>query len=212
MSGVGAFGRLVSRQAAHPSGVLGRTIGRIWVWETAAANDAVLTAAGPQRGETVLEIGHGPGRTLSRILDAGADAVGVEVSQAMSRQAHRRNRKAVVEGRLRLVLGDGTNLPLEDDSVDAVVAVHTVYFWPDPRTTLAECARVLRPGGRLVIASRDGTLPLPRRLDPTIYNVLTTDELNAWMLNAGFDTTTTQTLGEVLIVVATLATRKEEAE
>ncbi len=184
-------------------------IGRIWVWETAAVNDAVLAAVDPQPGETVLEIGHGPGRALHRILQAGADAVGVEVSQTMSRQAHRRNRRAVAAGRLRLVIGDGTNLPVHDQSVDAVVAVHTIYFWPDPQTTLAECARVLRPGGRLVIASRYGAQPVPRRLDPTIYSVPRIEELNAWLTNADFDNTTQQKLGEVLIVEATQTIRKE---
>lgn len=209
MTGTGATGRLVSRQAAHPSGLLGRIIGRIWVWETAAVNDAVLAAVDPQPGETVVEIGHGPGRALHRILQAGADAVGVEVSQTMSRQAHRRNHQAVAAGRLRLVVGDGTNLPLPDQSIDAVVAVHTIYFWPDPQTTLAECERVLRPGGRLVIASRDGAQPMPRRLDPTIYSLPTIDKLSAWLTGAGFDVTTQQRLGEVLIVEATQTIRKE---
>lgn len=212
MSSVGAFGRLVSRQAAHPSGLVGRIIGRIWVWETAAVNDAVLAVVGPQPGETVLEIGHGPGRTLQRILEARADAVGVEVSPMMSYQAHSRNRQAVGERRLRLLIGDGIHLPVTNQSVEAVVAVHNVYFWPDPQTTLAECHRVLRSGGRIVIASRDGAHPLPRRLDPTIYSVPTIEELNAWMRKAGFNITTQQTLGDVLVVEATRPIREEVNE
>lgn len=209
MSSVGAFGRLVSRQSAHPSGLLGRIIGRIWVWETAAVNDTVLAAVDSQPGETVLEIGHGPGRLLSGILNTGADAVGAEVSETMMRQAHRRNRQAVGDRRLRLLLGDGIRLPLADESVDAVAAVHTIYFWPDPQTTLAECARVLRPGGRMVVAARDGVRPLPRRLDPTIYAIPAVDQLEAWMANAGFAITAQQALGDVLVVEATQTIRKE---
>ncbi|MDJ0925436.1 MAG: class I SAM-dependent methyltransferase [Acidimicrobiia bacterium] len=209
MSRVGVFGRVVSRQAAHPTGLLGRIIGRIWVWETAVVNDAVLAAVDPHPGETILEIGHGPGRTLQRIVQAGAGAVGVEVSQTMSRQAHRRNRKAVADGRLRLLVGDGTKLPVTDQSVDVVVAVHTISFWPDPQTTLAECLRVLRPGGRLVIASRDGAAPLPRRLDPAVYSLPTIGELSSWMTDVGLDVTTRQSVGDVLIVAATPAIRKE---
>lgn len=209
MSNVGAFGRLVSRQAAHPSGFLGRIIGRIWLRETAGVNDAVLAAVDPRPGEKVLEIGHGPGRLLSRILEAGAEAVGVEVSEAMIRQAQRRNRQAVADGRIRLLVGDGIHLPVADKSVDAVVAVHTIYFWPDPQTMLAECARLLRPGGRLVVATRDGAQPVPRRLDPTIYSIPSSEELNAWMTDAGFDVIADQALGEVLVVEATRAQRKE---
>lgn len=205
MTGVGAFGRLVSRQAAHPSGLLGRMIGRIWVRETAAVNDAVLAALAPQSGETVLEIGHGSGRTLSRILQAGADAVGVEVSEIMSSQARRRNRRAVAEGRLRLIVGDGVSLPLAAGSVDAVVGVHTIYFWQDPQATLTEGARVLRPEGRLVVASRDGALSLPRRFDPAVYSVPTLQELHLWLAEAGFEITAENTFDDVLIVVAARA-------
>jgi len=202
VSGVGGFGQLVSRQASHPEGVLGRAIGRIWVRETAGVNDAALAVLDPKPGETILEIGHGPGRTLGRILEAGADAIGLEVSEAMSAQAERRNRQAAVDGRLRLHLGDGTNLDLADDSVEAVVAVHTIYFWPNPRGTLAECSRVIQPGGRLVVASRDGSLPLPRRLDPTVYTVPTLDQLETWITDAGFAITGVQALDAVLIVAA----------
>jgi ubiquinone/menaquinone biosynthesis C-methylase UbiE len=209
MSGVGTFGRVVSRQAARPSGLLGRIIGRIWVWETAAVNDAALAAVDPQPGEIVLEIGHGPGRLLRRILEAGSDAVGVEVSRMMTRQAHRRNRQAVADRQLRLLLGDGIHLSLADESVDAVVAVHTIYFWPDPQTTFAECARVLSPGGRMVVASRDGAHPLPRRLDPTIYAVPTFNQIEAWMTNAAFDVAAEHTIGDVLVVEAVTATRQE---
>lgn len=202
MSSVGVLSRLVSREAAHPSGFLGATIGRIWLRETATVNDAVLAAVDPQAGETILEIGHGPGRLLSRVLETAIEAVGVEVSPTMSRQAHSRNRQAAADGRLTLLVGDGILLPVADQSVDAVAAVHTIYFWPDPQTSIAECARVLRPGGRLVIASRDGARPVPRRLDPTIYSIPTSEDLNVWMTDAGFDVTAEQTLGEVLIVEA----------
>jgi ubiquinone/menaquinone biosynthesis C-methylase UbiE len=202
MSGAGAFGRLVSRQAAHPRGLLGRVIGRIWVRETAAVNDAVIAVLDPKPEETVVEIGHGPGRTVQRVLAAGADAIGVEVSDAMIRLAGRRNRRAIADGRLRLHQGDGAHLPLGGESVDAVIAVHTIYFWTNPQSTLVECARVLRPGGRLVLASRDGALPLPRRLDPAIYTVPTLDDLDAWITNAGLIITGVQTLDAVLIVTA----------
>lgn len=211
MNSVGAFGRLLSRQAARPSGPLGRIIGWIWVWETAAVNDAVVAVVDPQPGETVLEIGHGPGRLLSRIVAAGSDAVGVETSEVMTRQAHRRNRQAVADRRLRLLPGDGIHLPLADESVDAVVAVHTIYFWPHPQTTFAECARVLRPGGRIVVAFRNGAQPLPRRLDPTIYSVPTFSQLEAWMTNAAFDVAAEQTVRDALVVEATTAKRKEVA-
>ncbi len=121
----------------------------IWIRETAAVNDVAIDLLDAKAGERVVEIGCGPGRALGWLAAEGATVCGVDVSPAMLAAARRRNAHLVAEGRLELLLGDGTNLPLNDDSADAVLGVHTIYFWPDPATTLAEVARVLRPGGRL---------------------------------------------------------------
>jgi SAM-dependent methyltransferase len=75
---------------------------------------------------------------------------------------------------------------LPDNTADAIIGVHTIYFWPDPPATLAEAARVLRPGGRLVLAFRAGEHPLPRRLDPAIYHVPMTEQLTKWLDGASF--------------------------
>ena len=48
--------------------------------------------------------------------------------------------------------GDGEHVPYPADCFDKWVSVHTVYFWPDLLTGLAEAARVVRPGGELLLA------------------------------------------------------------
>jgi SAM-dependent methyltransferase len=176
----------ISRQAAHPHGLVGRALGRLWVSETAQVNDAALALLAPDPGGTVLEIGFGPGRTLGVLAHRGAQVTGVEVSGAMISLATRRNAALVKAGTVALHEGDGTTLPLPDDTFDAVVAVHNVYFWPDPQRTIAEIERVLRPGGRVVLAFRGGEHPLPRRLDPAVYRTVTTAQAIAWLERAGF--------------------------
>jgi ubiquinone/menaquinone biosynthesis C-methylase UbiE len=47
--------------------------------------------------------------------------------------------------------GDAMALPYPDESFDAVCAIETLYFWPDPVQGLREARRVLRPGGRLAV-------------------------------------------------------------
>lgn len=175
----------LSRQAARPHGVPGRLLGRLWIRESAAVNDVAFELLDPTAGERILEIGFGPGRTLRRLADAGAGVDGVEVSTDMLCLAARRNADAVRRGTIRLHTGDGTRLPTPDDSVDAVVSVHTIYFWPDPRATAAEIARTLRPGGRLVLAFRDGAVPLPSRLDPSVYNTPSVETAATWLRDAG---------------------------
>ena len=100
--------------------------------------------------------------------------------------AGRRNAEPIAAGAVSLHHGDGTPLPLPDDSIDAVLSVHNFYFWPEPRTALADIARTLRPGGRLVLTSLADDQPLAARFDPAIYRVPTTADATAWLHAAGF--------------------------
>ncbi len=178
--------RYLSGQAAHPRGAVGLLIARNWIRETAAVNDIALDLLAARRGERIAELGCGPGRTLDRLAAAGAQSLGVDISSDMVRLAAHRNAAHVAAGRLRVVEGDGTALPIGDGELDGAISVHSLYFWPDPPAVLAELHRALRPGGRLVLAFRAGEHPLPRRFDPAIYHVPTTSEAIGWLCTAGF--------------------------
>lgn len=180
------IGRYLSSQAAKPHGTFGKLMAQNWLSESAAVNDAAVELLHPAPGERICEIGFGPGRTLSMLGAAGADVVGVEVSPDMVAMASRRNAGSVAAGRMCLHHGDGTTLPVADDSLDAVIGVHTIYFWPAPAATLTEVARALRSGGRLVLVFRDGDHPVPARFDPVIYHVPTAAEAGDWLQQAGF--------------------------
>jgi SAM-dependent methyltransferase len=177
----------LSQQAARPHGLGGSLIGRLWVKETAMTNDAALELLTPVPGEDILEIGFGPGRTLGLLVERGARATGVDVSEEMVRLARRRNSEQVRTGDLTLHHGDGVRLPIPDDSLDAVLSIHNLYFWPEPEATIAEIARVLRPDGRLLLAFRGREHPLPQRLDPDVYKDVTTDQCREWLSSAGFE-------------------------
>jgi ubiquinone/menaquinone biosynthesis C-methylase UbiE len=97
----------------------------------------------------VLEIGCGRG-DVSAWLAAEVPAVrvtGVDVDPGqidLARGVH-------PEGeRLRFVVGDATDLPTDDASVDLVVAHHVFHHLPDWKDAVAETARVLRPGGAML--------------------------------------------------------------
>ncbi|WP_176943983.1 class I SAM-dependent methyltransferase [Nocardioides szechwanensis] len=158
----------------------------MWITETATVNDAAIALLAPTHGEHILEIGFGPGRALGMISSRGATATGIDVSEAMVTLAGQRNRDQIRTGALRLCVSDGATIPLPNDSVDAVMSVHNVYFWAEPRTTIDEIARVLRPGGRVLLVFRGREHPLPGRLDPTIYRSVTTNDVETWLLDAGF--------------------------
>ena len=127
----------------------------VWAREVDALD---LTGA-----EQVLDLGCGRGAvllTVARRLTTG-QAIGLDVWQAKdqsgnSEAATRRN--ADVEGltdRIDLVTGDMRALPFDDASFDLVVsnlAVHNIPGADDRRTAVTEALRVLRPGGRLLLA------------------------------------------------------------
>jgi arsenite methyltransferase len=186
----GAIGRIRSRQAGHPSGLLGRIIGRAMVKDTAAANDRVLAVLDLDEATTVLEIGFGQGRTAALLVEHGHRVFGVEVSDTMVNQATARNRRACRDGRVELVRGDGRVVPFDDDAADAAFTAHTIYFMPEPQITLTDVARVLRPGGRFVIACRVGDDEMPAWMDPSIYRIPTVSEIEMMLRTAGFGSVT----------------------
>ncbi|MBR8640402.1 class I SAM-dependent methyltransferase [Streptomyces tuirus] len=102
----------------------------------------------------VLEIGFGPGLALQRLAEVVEDGrlTGVDPSEVMHQHATRRNQAAIRDGRLILLKATAATLPLDDDTVDAVLAIDNLHFWPDITAGLREISRVLRSCGRFVCA------------------------------------------------------------
>ena len=183
----GFIGRLRSRQSGHPSGPLGRVVGRLMVKDTAATNDRALAKLDLTQSRTILDVGFGQGRTAAVLVRAGHHVIGVDSSPTMVSQATARNRAACREGRTNLKHSDGITIPFPDRSADAAITAHTIYFMPDPAATIADIARVLRPGGTLAIACRTNDDETPAWLDPHVYRIRTADEITAMLRAAGFD-------------------------
>jgi ubiquinone/menaquinone biosynthesis C-methylase UbiE len=100
----------------------------------------------------VLEIGFGPGTDIARANRAAAFVAGVDHSEAMLRLASQRNREAIREGRVELKLGAAAQLPYLGARFDCVFAINNAQFWKDLPKPLGEIARVLKPGGRVLLA------------------------------------------------------------
>jgi SAM-dependent methyltransferase len=182
----GFVGRLRSRQSGHPNGPLGRIVGRLMVKDTAATNDRALAQLDLTRPRTILDVGFGQGRAAAVLVRAGHHVLGVDSSATMVSQATARNRTACRDGRAVLRHGDGITIPFPDRSADAAITAHTVYFMPDPAATIADIARVLRPGGTLAIACRTNDDHIPAWIDPDVYRIRSVAEITAMLHAAGF--------------------------
>jgi SAM-dependent methyltransferase len=93
----------------------------------------------------VLEVGVGTGIVAAALRERGVAVVGVDLSEAMLRQAVARLGSAVVRA-------DALALPVRSGSVDNVLFVAALHAIGDVRGAVAEAVRVLRPGGRLLAA------------------------------------------------------------
>ncbi|WP_446222148.1 class I SAM-dependent methyltransferase [Nocardia sp. IBHARD005] len=109
-----------------------------------------------QPTDRVLEIGFGPGVAIAEFAGRATQGhvFGIDHSQAMVRHATRRNAAAVRIGRVHLTHASVEQLPSFDDPLDAILAVNSVGFWPDPVERLRELRRMLRPAGRIALVSQ----------------------------------------------------------
>lgn len=105
------------------------------------------------RGGVAVDVGTGPGRLLLRVARSRPDLTlhGVDIAPSMVERARHNAERYGFGDRVTVHLAGGTGLPLPDACADVVVSTLSMHHWSDTPATVAEAARVLRPGGRLVI-------------------------------------------------------------
>ncbi len=192
----------LSRQLSHPSGAGGKVVARLMNRGNRGLNDEAIARLEIASGDRVLDLGFGGGLTFAPLWERGANVVGVDRAEDMVAAARTRFADAIASGRLELHTGEVGRLPLADDSVDGVLTVNTVYFWPDLGAAFGEVRRVLAPGGRLVVAIRD--MKVMQQLDPTVFTLRSPQELAAALREAGFEDAevTTPPGGKTHLIVA----------
>ena len=136
-------------------------------------------AAEVGQGGAVLEVGCGSGMGLPYLQSHSPLSVGGDYTLGLLREA----RKHLPEA--NLVGMDAQHLPFRDATFDAVLMLEMIYYLPDHEAAIAECRRVLKPGGKLMVC-----LPNRARPDfnpsPFSTRYFNSSEIDALLRGCGF--------------------------
>ena len=138
---------------------------------------------------TVLDLGCGGGRNIEYFLTKADKVYGLDHSEASVKMASERNKEAIESGRCKILLGDVKSLPFEDESIDAVTAFETIYFWNDIEECFKEIHRVLKKDGKFLICNEISSMKRKdvRKLSRVInLKVYTPKDLTKMLIDIGF--------------------------
>jgi ubiquinone/menaquinone biosynthesis C-methylase UbiE len=108
-------------------------------------------------GAKVLDVGAGGGQLALELAERRprAAVTGLDLSPDQVSRASQRARDRGLGARATFVQGSALDLPFESGRFDLVTSVASIKHWPDQAQGLAECVRVLAPGGRLMVFEAD---------------------------------------------------------
>jgi ubiquinone/menaquinone biosynthesis C-methylase UbiE len=182
-------------QCSQPSGWLGRL--NLWRMNKSHSKltDWGLGHVSIQSRDTILDIGCGGGRTVSKLAAIATQGrvVGVDYSETSVEKSRKMNVKWIDTGRVEIRQGSVSQLPFPDNTFDLVTAVETHFWWPDLPNDLREVFRAIKAGGGLILIAevyKGANTPIARHLEQQSARIglqlLTAEEHRELLANAGF--------------------------
>jgi len=188
-------GRTRVNQFSHPTGWLGRFT--LWRMNSSHSKltDWGLEQISIDDHYTILDIGCGGGRTVSKLaaIATQGKVYGVDYSEESVAATKRTNARWIDLGRVEVRDGPVSQLPFPDGMFDLVTAVETHFWWPNLLADMREVSRVVKAGGTLILiaeiykgASTKAARLVEKYAEQSGMALLSVDEHRALFLNAGY--------------------------
>jgi ubiquinone/menaquinone biosynthesis C-methylase UbiE len=142
----------------------------------------------------VLDIGSGlggPARTIAQ--EYRCHVTGIDLTQAFCDAARHLSKWVNLDSRVMFQQGDATSLPFEENQFDAAMTIHVAMNIPDKNKMYAEAKRVIKSGGIFAVydvlkgEGGDVLFPVPWAREPSISHLVTRNEMEALLTQAGFE-------------------------
>ncbi|TND09425.1 MAG: type 11 methyltransferase [Bacteroidetes bacterium] len=146
----------IAAQLRKPSGEDGIKTAEMMNRGNLHMHHSTLAVLHAEAGDNILEIGMGNGFFVKDILAKSPQIqyTGCDFSALMVQESEKINAGWISKGQAKFMLADVASLPLEDNTFNKIFTINTIYFWENENAVLQEIKRVLKPGGKLMIAFR----------------------------------------------------------
>ena len=181
------FNTYFSKQAKEPFGWFGKIImSKVFDYGNTFLNTFMLEVLALKENDHILEIGFGTGKlifNMAKLINGGL-IEGIDISNTMLVMAKKKNKKHIDTGKVIINQGDFENFTYNDNSFDKICSSNTIYFWQNPDNYIKKIQRILKPGGKVVLAFEDKEQLEKRTLDSEIFKFYGLDEIvNLFKIN-----------------------------
>jgi ubiquinone/menaquinone biosynthesis C-methylase UbiE len=178
-----------SKQAGNPSGLFGRFVmSRVFDQGNASLNAFMKELLAVQAHDHVLEIGFGTGKLIADMAQLVKTGVieGIDVSSTMVALAEKNNKRSIAEGKVILRHGNFEEAAYPDNCFDIICSANTIYFWEHPEQCIQKIWRILKPGGKVILAFEDKAQLERKPLSTDVFHVYAQDDIKHLLSRNGF--------------------------
>lgn len=141
-----------------------------------------------EANDHILEIGSGTGKLIAEMAKLVHNGLieGIDMSDTMVALAQRKNKAHISSGKVNIRHGDFESAAFGDCCFDKICSANTIYFWSAPDTYTKKIFRLLKPGGKIVLAFEDKQQLEKKPLSKDVFHLYHQDEIANLLQRNGF--------------------------